>query len=121
MGNCISHRVATWVDEEEEPASPADHVVGCDDDVEGKATSALMNLKEKSSSSTVVKIRITKKQLEELVQRHYVGEELPVGHHRVLADIMSKGVVVSHELRRPRWRPVLKSIPEVAEEDDVDI
>ncbi|KAJ8504002.1 hypothetical protein OPV22_004888 [Ensete ventricosum] len=121
MGNCSSNRVQTWVDDEDWD-SPEEKT---DRRGEGKATRTLENLKGKRGSeeerrglsSTVVTIKITRKQLRGLLTHAGAGGW---SAHHVVADIMSAGVVVCRAQRRRRWRPNLQRIPEASEDDDVD-
>ncbi|OIT31058.1 hypothetical protein A4A49_57149 [Nicotiana attenuata] len=65
--------------------------------------------KENSHSSTVkeIKIKITKKQLSELMGK---ADVLGISVHQLLAQLMK--VSESLELRHRSWRPALHSIPE---------
>ncbi|KAG1368304.1 hypothetical protein COCNU_14G007720 [Cocos nucifera] len=114
MGNCIDHQKAvTWVDDDdwdESAESPmhysrkekAGEVVGEEKGLlEGKGGAA----------STEVKVKISKKQLEELLQR-VEGKGLPI--QQVLTDLLSMGEVALQE-RVQHWRPALQSIPEFPE------
>ncbi|URE07271.1 hypothetical protein MUK42_19181 [Musa troglodytarum] len=114
MGNCSSNRVQTWVDDEDWD-SPEEKT---DRRGEGKATRSSENLKGKRGreEAKVVRIKITRKQLQELLT-HADGRGLSADH--VLADIMSAGVVVYRAQRRRRWRPNLQRIPEASEEDSL--
>lgn len=124
MGNCSSCRVATSaVDDEDRGLVEPESVQRC---TEGKARRALENLKEKANcrkedgelSSRVVKIKITRKQLQELLRRADT-QGLLAPHHALLADVVSRGVV-GHARRSRKWRPRLQRIPEVAEHDEID-
>ncbi|CAL9754099.1 unnamed protein product [Musa acuminata subsp. burmannicoides] len=112
MGNCSSNRVRTWVDDEDWD-SPEEKT---DRRGEGKATRTLENLKGERGglSSTVVKIKITRKQLQGLLTH---ADARGLSAHHVLGDIMSAGVVVYRAQRRRRWRPNLQRIPEASSED----
>ena len=116
MGNCSSNRVRTWVDDEDWD-SPEEKT---DRRGEGKATRTLENLKGERGglSSTVVKIKITRKQLQELLRRADT-QGLLAPRHALLADVVSRGVV-GHARRSRKWRPRLQRIPEVAEHDEID-
>lgn len=95
MGNCIDRqRVATWVDDEEEEYY-------CREEEEEEK-------EEVSASRDQVKIKINKKQLNELVQRGLSVEQ-------VVAEIMGRGHVCVEDSGRRQWRPALNSIPEVPE------
>ncbi|XP_064937279.1 uncharacterized protein LOC135588857 [Musa acuminata AAA Group] len=118
MGNCLNHQPGmTWVDEEGwdtmGSGSPRR-----DDRV---AKTALEKLRQKSllrrenggASSSLVKIKITKKQWEELMSR---ADMQGVDVHRVLSRIMGRSRSYV-EGRGRQWRPSLRSIPEDAESE----
>lgn len=68
-----------------------------------------------SSSSHEVKIKVSKKELEQLLERLRGGQGLPV-EQVLLSQLMDGGDY--HDLQRQldhqrSWRPVLQSIPEV--------
>ncbi|URE31265.1 hypothetical protein MUK42_36647 [Musa troglodytarum] len=67
---------------------------------------------ERGAGSTEIKIRINKKQLEELL-RGTRGEERPL--RQLLADLMSMGETGEHHDQETHWRPSLQTIPEVPE------
>lgn len=67
--------------------------------------------KKPAVSSTVVTIKITKKQLEELLRRADM-EGLPI---QLLLSHLSKESDAGHRNRSRPWRPTLQSIAEVAE------
>ncbi|KAJ8459046.1 hypothetical protein OPV22_031972 [Ensete ventricosum] len=64
------------------------------------------------AGSTEIKIRISKKQLEELL-RGTRGKERPL--QQLLADLMSLGETWEHHDQETHWRPSLHTIPEVPE------
>ncbi|XP_008806400.2 uncharacterized protein LOC103719103 [Phoenix dactylifera] len=119
MGNCIDHqKAATWVDDDDD-----------DDDWESAEGAMHYSRKEKARevvvdkekgllegkggvASTEVKVKISKKQLEELLQR-VEGKGLPI--QQVLTDLLSLGEVALQE-RTQHWRPALQSIPESPEQ-----
>ncbi|XP_008812629.2 uncharacterized protein LOC103723488 [Phoenix dactylifera] len=116
MGNCIDREKAvTWVDDEdwELEESPMQYC-----SVKEKARAAVQK-EEKGlyegeggvGSTTEVKVKITKKQLEELLQR-VEGKGLPI--QQVLKDLLSMDEVALQERAR-HWRPALQSIPEFPE------
>ncbi|KAL5227816.1 hypothetical protein ABZP36_016081 [Zizania latifolia] len=107
MGNCgASQRgVESWADDgewEEEASSSSE-----DDH------------RERREHVAEVTIRITKRQLHELME----GKAGRDGHgksrrstHQLLADIMNSGEVHHHdEHREAHWKPALQSIPEAVE------
>ncbi|KAJ3698932.1 hypothetical protein LUZ61_002637 [Rhynchospora tenuis] len=94
MGNCVViQRETTWLNEEE-------------DDWEFSERSSL----RETETTTEVKIRITKKQLEELLN----SSKLPL--EKVLEEIVNNGVVCHEHNKEGHWKPRLQSIPEVIEE-----
>ncbi|RRT39765.1 hypothetical protein B296_00058335 [Ensete ventricosum] len=119
MGNCIDlQKPILWVDEEEEeeweaaePPSPA-HCREEEKTERVAAASATPAAEEEGSTEIKIKIKISKKQLEELL--HQADEKgLPL--NKVLADIVAMGGVCTPNRDR-RWRPNLQSIPEVLSE-----
>ncbi|CAL9087028.1 unnamed protein product [Musa acuminata var. zebrina] len=65
---------------------------------------------EGGAGSTEIKIRISKKQLEELL-RGTRGKERPL--QQLLADLISMGETWEHHDQETHWRPSLQTIPEV--------
>ncbi|KAJ8466693.1 hypothetical protein OPV22_029245 [Ensete ventricosum] len=119
MGNCLNHQPAmTWVDEEGCDMMGSGSPPRRDDRV---AKMALEKLRQKSllrrehggASPSLVKIRITKKQWEELMSR---ADMQGVDVHRVLSRIMGRSRS-DLEGRGRQWRPSLRSIPEDAESE----
>lgn len=116
MGNCIGHQKAvTWVDDDDEDWEAAESPMHCSRKEE---ESEEMVGKEKGSlegkggvASTEVKVKISKKQLEDLLRR-VEGKGLPI--QQVLTDLLSMGEAALQE-RAQHWRPVLQSIPEFPE------
>ncbi|KAJ0983130.1 hypothetical protein J5N97_011385 [Dioscorea zingiberensis] len=97
MGNCIHGRPATWADDEEWEEEEEEMMMG------------EMREKEiKMEPSKEVKIKITKKQLEELLHKADM-QGLPL--QQALMLLMSVGDAGVTENDR-HWRPVLQSIPE---------
>ncbi|XP_021288497.1 uncharacterized protein LOC110419730 [Herrania umbratica] len=125
MGNCLRHQSSTQWAGDDWGTSPAEDDEGgffasetTNDTCEYKA---MMNMEEKgllrnhqkngfTSSATTqeVKVKITKKQLEELLGRVDV-KELSV--QQVLAQLIN--VSNQYETNQRSWRPALQSIPEV--------
>ena len=127
MGNCLRHQSSTQWAGDDWGLSAAN---GDDDGFFGSETTrdtyeykGMMNIEEKgllenhqktsftSSSATAtheVKVKITKKQLEELLGRVDV-KELSV--QQVLAQLIN--VSNQYEANQRSWRPALQSIPEV--------
>lgn len=104
MGNCLKvHRSAVWADghewEEEEEV-----VV-----VKRKAAVA-------KTERVEVKIKVTKRQLQELLEKSGGRDGKVRQVEKVLAELMNSGVVCYHqqpeEMMPGNWRPSLHSIPE---------
>ncbi|CAL9117360.1 hypothetical protein MUK42_04311 [Musa troglodytarum] len=121
MGNCIDvQKPILWVDDDDwetpEPESP----VHCreQEKAERAATGRSAEpppAKEKQaavgSSEIKIKIKISKKQMEELLRQ---VDEKGLSIERVLADLVVIGEVCLGS-RDGHWRPNLQSIPEVSE------
>jgi hypothetical protein len=111
MGNCLKlQRAASWADDHEWE----------DEVVVGKGTTAAV---EKVDRCVEVKMRVTKRQLQELLEKQTGGRDGTVRQRqvkKVLAELMTSGVVCYQpphgEMMRGQWRPSLHSIPEAAEE-----
>jgi hypothetical protein len=113
MGNCLRpQRAATWADGDE-----------WEDEAEvcSKAAAAVEEKKVE------VKIRVTRRQLQELLEKAGCaggrgrgdGNGKAKRRHveEVLAELMASGrVCYQHEMRR-HWRPALRSIPEAVVEE----
>lgn len=119
MGNCIRHESSMqWGGEDW--GSPAKEGLFAGEEVDGKAMkmeekgllgddeSGLISSSTTAAKTTEVKIKITRKQLEELLGRVDI-KDLSV--HQVLAQLMS--VSDRYEEHQRSWRPALQSIPEV--------
>ncbi|RDX78963.1 hypothetical protein CR513_40675, partial [Mucuna pruriens] len=87
MGNCLRHE--SWM--------------GYSTEEEEEEIGSFASSNGVKKATREVKIKITKKQLEELVGKVEEVKELRVEH--VLAHL------IKHSLHRP-WRPALQSIPE---------
>ncbi|XP_042410735.1 uncharacterized protein LOC122000390 [Zingiber officinale] len=110
MGNCSGlQRPVTWVDDEEDGWGVTESLLSVKLQEEEAAS---RNAKKKVERSTDVRIRIriSKKQLEELLHQADV-QGLPLC--RVLAGLVGKPVRL--EEMEKHWRPKLLTIPEVAE------
>ncbi|WOL04928.1 hypothetical protein Cni_G13651 [Canna indica] len=106
MGNCIDlQKPVTWVDDEEDDWASSYRKQEEEEGINGSGT-----------STTEIKIKISKKQLEELL-RQVDSERLPL--RRALADLVSSGGeswdMLNHHDQEGHWKPELKSIPEVPE------
>ncbi|GLT73322.1 hypothetical protein SLA2020_451900 [Shorea laevis] len=119
MGNCIRHESSMqwggedWGSPAKEELFAGDNDMG--DRAEEKGLLGDRNDGEsgfcsstKAAKTTEVKIKITRKQLEELLGRVDI-KDLSV--HQVLAQLMS--VSDRYEAHQRSWRPALQSIPEV--------
>uniref|UniRef100_A0A0D9V6N7 Uncharacterized protein n=1 Tax=Leersia perrieri TaxID=77586 RepID=A0A0D9V6N7_9ORYZ len=112
MGNCaVTQHAVSWADDGEWELPEA----------EEKSTSAPRS----GAHMTEVTIRITKRQLQELVDKKATsaaGHGLHIyGKSRrsaaeLLADIMNAGEVYHQHCRVAHWKPALQSIPEAAME-----
>ncbi|XP_061342187.1 uncharacterized protein LOC133288449 [Gastrolobium bilobum] len=99
MGNCIRHESSTG------HATDGDYWEDFPAAEEGDSFGASNNVKK---TTTEVKIKISKKQLEEMLGKVEM-KELRVD--QVLAQLMNHSHHY-HSLHRP-WRPALQSIPEI--------
>jgi hypothetical protein len=102
MGNtCLKSRVATWVDDNDE-----EEVV----QKVFKRKEEKRKSEEYSSCSSTVKIKITKRQLEEIVRLSSKGQ-LPM--ELVLSSFIdSNNTVFLSDERTRKWRPNLQTISE---------
>lgn len=113
MGNCLRHHHAEsstqWGDDDcGSPTSIADKgLAGHGRVFTSSSPAATTTASTKPSTTTEVKIKITRKQLEELLGIVDV-KELSV--HQVLAQLMN--VSDRYETQQRSWRPALQSIPE---------
>ncbi|KAJ4816358.1 Porphobilinogen deaminase [Rhynchospora pubera] len=96
MGNCITIRhEITWVDDEE-------------GSVEFSERRNLLMKDEERATET--KIRIKRKQLEELLRNKKMSAE------KVLEELLRRKEVSHEHNREGHWKPRLQSIPEVQDE-----
>ncbi|XP_038896531.1 uncharacterized protein LOC120084782 [Benincasa hispida] len=109
MGNCLRRddAVAQWAGEDWDflAAEGHDGQEGLLRDGEKKKCSAAVA----STTAATVKIKITKRQLEELLGKVDIKE---ISVQQVLAQLIGVGDQF-HESRHRHWRPVLQCIPEV--------
>lgn len=97
MGNCVViQQERSWVDDEED-----------DFELSGKQSGEYLGEKERMVE---VKVKITKKQLQELLG----SKRMPI--EKALEEIMRRGSVCREHVKEGQWRPRLQSIPEVQEE-----
>ncbi|XVF03875.1 hypothetical protein REPUB_Repub05bG0030600 [Reevesia pubescens] len=124
MGNCLRHQSSTqWAGDDWGTSATDDRFFTSETRRDTCEDKVMMNIEEKrllenhkkigfttSSDTTTheVKVKITKKQLEELLGRVDV-KELSV--QQVLAQLIN--VSNQYEANQRSWRPALKSIPEV--------
>jgi hypothetical protein len=106
MGNCAAqsrHAGESWADDGEWEWE------------EASSSSSDQHRRASEEEHTEVTIRITKRQLHELMERKASGGG--GGKTRqLLEDIMNSGEVHHHDLHRDEhWRPALQSIPEPGE------
>ncbi|PIA57922.1 hypothetical protein AQUCO_00500087v1 [Aquilegia coerulea] len=111
MGNCLRHKSSSWKADDMDTSSlsvTSKHGLldkaGRNSDAEEES---LIDEQRKVPSSTAVKIKITKKQLEELLGRADV-QSLSI--EQVLTQLMNISDV---ESQAQPWKPVLQSIPEM--------
>lgn len=108
MGNCLRpQRAATWADGDEWEEAK----------VCSKASAAAAAVEEKVE----VKIRVTRRQLKELLEKAGGGSGYGKQAKRrqveeVLAELMTSGRVCYQQEMRGHWRPALYSIPEAVDE-----
>ncbi|XP_062223591.1 uncharacterized protein LOC133922320 [Phragmites australis] len=108
MGNCAvtQHAVTSWADDGEWDVPSTE---------EGVAGSG-----GKREDTAEVTIRITRRQLQELVEKRAGGSyglKSRRSAAQLLADIMNAGKVYHHlqHCRAAHWKPALQSIPEAVE------
>lgn len=97
MGNCIViQQERSWVDEDE------------DNDFEW---SDHEKQSEKERIMLEVKVKITKKQLQDLLLG---SKRMPI--EKALEEIIRKGSICKDHIKEAQWKPRLQSIPELQEE-----
>ncbi|KAF8766083.1 hypothetical protein HU200_007574 [Digitaria exilis] len=110
MGNCAvtQHAVTSWADDGE-----------WDDETSPAADAGTSGRKEAEHAE--VTIRITRKQLQELMEKRAGGlhglKSRRAAAAQLLADVMNAGQVYHHvnHCKAPHWKPALQSIPEAVE------
>ena len=110
MGNCAvtQHAVTSWADDGEWDVPSAE--------AEEAAAAGTSGRKEEHAAAEVT-IRITRKQLHELMEKRAGGLQGLRSRRaaaQLLADVMSAGRVY-HHCKAAHWKPALKSIPEAVE------
>ncbi|KAJ1285779.1 hypothetical protein BS78_03G303100 [Paspalum vaginatum] len=116
MGNCAvaQHAVTSWADDGEWDVAE-------EEEERGAAAGASGRKKEHAAAAAEVTIRITRKQLQELMEKRAGGlrglKSRRQAAARLLADVMDAGQVYHHlqRCRAPHWKPKLQSIPEAVE------
>ncbi|KQK10145.1 uncharacterized protein LOC100831522 [Brachypodium distachyon] len=108
MGNCAAsrHAAESWTDDGEWEWE------------EAASSSSEDDHHHHDHHASEVTIRITKRQLHELMERKAAAHGGRSGESRqlLLADIMNSGEVHYHDPHREEhWRPALQSIPEAVE------
>ncbi|XP_047056608.1 uncharacterized protein LOC124662869 [Lolium rigidum] len=107
MGNCTAssrHAVESWADDGEWEWEEA-----------SSSSSDKHHHRASEEEHTEVTIRITKRQLHELMERKASGGG-DGKTRKLLEDIMNSGEVHHHDQHRDEhWRPALQSIPEAGE------
>ncbi|WVZ68537.1 hypothetical protein U9M48_017467 [Paspalum notatum var. saurae] len=116
MGNCTASQraVESWADDGEWEEEASSEEEGHHHHHHGE--------KMEEEHGSEVTIRITKRQLHELMEKNGTGHGLP-GHgsrrsaEQLLADIMNSGEVHQHHHKEEHWhwKPALQSIPEAVE------
>ncbi|XP_020597598.1 uncharacterized protein LOC110037324 [Phalaenopsis equestris] len=99
MGNCSLRPPVSWADDELDEDG-LDDDDDDSDDRKGEKSPARM-----AASGTKVRIRINKKQLQELLSRAQMKRIS-------ILDLMRIGEVSFGEIQMQYWRPALQSIPE---------
>ena len=115
MGNCAvtQHAVTSWADDGEwdVPSTEAE------EDGAG-AAAGTSGRKQEEHAAAEVTIRITRKQLQELMEKRAGGLHGLRSRRRaaaqLLADVMNAGRVC-HHCKAAHWKPALQSIPEAVE------
>jgi hypothetical protein len=107
MGNCLGQGAKTWaVDDEWDRFEPTSREL-------------LQHQKEASpprkGDSTMVKINLTRKQLEEILGQSRLNTDRNLPIELLLKHAIQKRCEESIQDRSRQWRPVLKTIPEAAE------
>uniref|UniRef100_A0A1D1XVF6 Porphobilinogen deaminase n=1 Tax=Anthurium amnicola TaxID=1678845 RepID=A0A1D1XVF6_9ARAE len=118
MGNCVKGQAAvSWADDDEEAEwewAESGHRRRHSHGAGSEERQGLLKEDERgvNPAATEVKIKITKRQLEELL-RKVDAQGLPL--HQVLAHLTSGAIDDALHDRPHHWRPALQSIPEAAE------
>ncbi|XP_058071351.1 uncharacterized protein LOC131220471 [Magnolia sinica] len=109
MGNCLRHRSSmTCPSDDWDPEIESGGPYGLGGKMVGEMEKERLLDEKKRVPTTEVKIKLTKKQVDELLERVDIGG---MSIQEVLAHLIN-GASESH-LRHRSWRPALQSIPEV--------
>ncbi|PWZ30467.1 hypothetical protein Zm00014a_020078 [Zea mays] len=116
MGNCAvkQHAVTSWADDGEWDVPSA---AAADEEGAGGAVAAAGTSGRKDHAAAEVTIRITRKQLQQLMEKRaggLHGLKRRRAAAQLLADVMDAGQVF-HHCRAAHWKPALQSIPEAVE------
>ncbi|RLM94213.1 hypothetical protein C2845_PM08G28070 [Panicum miliaceum] len=111
MGNCAvtQHAVTSWADDGEWDVPTAEG--------EGAGAAAGTSRRKQEHAAAEVTIRITRKQLQELMEKRAGGLHGLKSRRaaaQLLADVMNAGRVY-HHCKAAHWKPALQSIPEAVE------
>ncbi|XP_021892964.1 uncharacterized protein LOC110810949 [Carica papaya] len=114
MGNCLRHESGTQWAGDDWGSPPRDEFFGGEakrgaTGDQKKATMEMEDMRKGTATTTEVKVKITKKQLEKLLSRVDL-KELSV--EQVLEELINVADRCDHTNQRS-WRPALQSIPEV--------
>ncbi|KAJ3696023.1 hypothetical protein LUZ60_001400 [Juncus effusus] len=105
MGNCVViQRERTWADDDYEED------FGFSENPK-KIWQYNVKNPQKEERFEEVKIKITKKQLKELV-----GSKRSTSIEKALEEIINRGIVYHEHVKEEHWKPRLHSIPESLEE-----
>ncbi|XWS18207.1 hypothetical protein CRYUN_Cryun32bG0023300 [Craigia yunnanensis] len=108
MGNCIRHEKSSWGDDDDSGSLVSTHRQGDHGEISIMEKEKLLGGK-RGENTREVKITISKKELEKLVQKvDMQGLTL----EQVLARMVKDEDICEVEHHRS-WKPVLQSIPEV--------
>ncbi|RWR80255.1 putative paraquat-sensitive protein [Cinnamomum micranthum f. kanehirae] len=117
MGNCLRHRSQTTRGGDDWDSTGSEKLYATDmahdksfDNIDHKGEIETVSLlgEKNEISSTEIKIKLTKKQMKELLAK--VGMQ-GMSIEQVLTQLVNKGG--DCHLRHRAWRPALQSIPEV--------
>lgn len=106
MGNCLTQGAKTW----------ADDGWDCVESTSCETTRYLKEVPPRvDGGSTIVKIKLTKKQLEEMLGKAGINTDKKLPIELLLKHAVNRGCDESARDRKRHWRPALLTIPEAAE------